>query len=228
MKKQKIYILTTLLLYGSALFGFSEKTTTELTNAVKTEYLKEYPSIIVSNVIITDMSKEQPDDSRLVGMELQRQSLTKSSSTLIAILENGQKKTKRVFVRYEVEALLPMPKAKYNIQKDKIIAEDDVEYENVKLRYLTAKPLGKEELGNVIAKRFLPAGTYITTREAARESLVRKNSTLTAVMIDGGLEIDIEVTALEDGNENQTINVRTKNGKTVKAVVKSKNRVEIR
>ena len=105
MKKQKIYILTTLLLYGSALFGFSEKTTTELTNAVKTEYLKEYPSIIVSNVIITDMSKEQPDDSRLVGMELQRQSLTKSSSTLIAILENGQKKTKRVFVRYEVEKI---------------------------------------------------------------------------------------------------------------------------
>ena len=71
--------MTTLLLYGSALFGFSEKTTTELTNAVKTEYLKEYPSIIVSNVIITDMSKEQQDDSRLVGMELQRQSLVKSA-----------------------------------------------------------------------------------------------------------------------------------------------------
>lgn len=228
MKKQTLYLLGILLLSKIQLFGFSEKITQELINAVKTEYLKEYPSVIVSNVIVTDMSKEQPDDSRLVGVDLQRQSLTKNASTLIAVLENGQKKTKRVFVRYEVEALLPMPKAKYNIQKDKIIAEDDVEFENVKLRYLTAKPLGKEELGNVIAKRFLPAGTYITTREAARESLVRKNSTLTAVMIDGGLEIDIEVTALEDGNENQTINVRTKNGKTVKAIIKSKNRVEIR
>jgi flagella basal body P-ring formation protein FlgA len=38
----------------------------------------------------------------------------------------------------------------------------------------------------------------------------------------------MEVRALEDGDINDTINVRAKNGKNLKAFVASKERVEIR
>ncbi len=47
-------------------------------------------------------------------------------------------------------------------------------------------------------------------------------------MTQDTLEIELEVTALEDGNADETINVKTKNGKMMRAFITKDGRAEIK
>lgn len=213
---------------AAALFAFSDKTEAELKSAIKNEYTKEYPQIAIVSIKVQEGSKENVSGYRFSAIEMQRQNLSKNSGVVLAIFVNEKNETKRVFVRYEIEALLEVLKAKHNLQKDKILSQEDVNIENIALKNIFFKPLTKDELGSVSTRRFISVGTVITQKDASKPPAIRKNSLIYAVIRQDSIEIEMEVRALEDGDINDTINVRAKNGKNLKAFVASKERVEIR
>lgn len=224
-------LLISLLINGAiaaSLFAFSDKAEADLKSAIKNEYIKEYPQIAVVSIKVQEGSKENISGYRYSAIEMQRQNLTKNNGVVLAIFVNEKNETKRVFVRYEIEALLEVLKAKHNLQKDKILSQEDVNIENIALKNIFFKPLTKDELGSVSTKRFISGGTVITQKDASKPPAVRKNSIVYAVIRQDAIEIEMEVTALEDGDIGDTINVRAKNGKNMKALVASKERVEIR
>ena len=224
-------LLISLLINGAiaaSLFAFSDKAEADLKSAIKNEYIKEYPQIAVVSIKVQEGSKENISGYRYSAIEMQRQNLTKNNGVVLAIFVNEKNETKRVFVRYEIEALLEVLKAKHNLQKDKILSQEDVNIENIALKNIFFKPLTKDELGSVSTKRFISGGTVITQKDASKPPAVRKNSIVYAVIRQDAVEIEMEVTALEDGDIGDTINVRAKNGKNMKALVASKERVEIR
>ncbi len=224
-------LLISLLINGAiaaSLFAFSDKAEADLKSAIKNEYIKEYPQIAVVSIKVQEGSKESISGYRYSAIEMQRQNLTKNNGVVLAIFVNEKNETKRVFVRYEIEALLEVLKAKHNLQKDKILSQEDVNIENIALKNIFFKPLTKDELGSVSTKRFISGGTVITQKDASKPPAVRKNSIVYAVIRQDAIEIEMEVTALEDGDIGDTINVRAKNGKNMKALVASKERVEIR
>lgn len=227
MKKLLVSLSLTLLACIN-LLGFSPQNIKDLQEAIKNEYLKEYPKAAILDIKIVDISKEEVTNLQYKALEIQRQNLQKNNGVVLAVFENDKNVSKRLFVRYEIEALVEIVKAKYNLQKDKILTAEDVILENIKFKTFYSKPLGIEAIGLLSTKRFISSGTILTEKDAAKAPAIKKNSNVYAVMKQDSLEIELEVTALEDGGINDTITVRTKNGKTMRAFVASKNRLEIR
>ena len=227
MKKSLTSLLLTSLL-ALGLYGFSPQNIKELQEAIKIEYTKEYPKAAILDVKIQDISNQNTQNLQYKALEMQKQNLQKSSGVVLAVFEDDKNITKRVFVRYEIEALIEILKAKYNLQKDKILSTEDVIFENEKFKTFYSKPLDRESLGLVSAKRFITGGTILTEKDAARTPAVRKNSVIYAIFKQDSLEIELEVTALEDGGINDTISVKTKSGKMMRAFVAAKDRLEIR
>lgn len=217
-----------LLILASTLFAFSDKTTKELQEAIKTEYAKEYPSIVITSVNISETIKYDSKNLVFKALELQRQNLQKNSGIVLAVFEDEKNATKKTFVRYEIEALLEVAKAKYNLPKDKILGLDDVVFENIQFNHFYSKPLDKQEILGLATKHFIPTGSLLTQKDAAKPPLVKKGVSATAVLIQDGLEIELEVTALEDGNADETINIKTKNGKMMRAFITKDGRLEIK
>lgn len=209
-------------------FAFSPKTTAELQEAIKIEYSKEYPSITITSVNITETVKEDTKNLTFKALELQRQNLQKNSGAVLVIFEDEKKATKKTFVRYEIEALLEVAKAKYNLPKDKIIGSDDVVFENIQFKNFYSKPLEKQEILGLATKRYIPIGAILSAKDAAKAALVKKGSLIVATMTQDTLEIELEVTALEDGNADETINVKTKNGRMMRAFITKDGWVQIK
>ncbi len=220
------YLLVAIL--ACNVLAFSPNTVTELQEAIKTEYSKEYPSLLVTSVNITEAVREDTKNLTFKALELQKQNLQKNSGAVLVIFEDEKKITKKTFVRYEIEALLEVAKAKYNLPKDKIISSDDIIFENVQFKNFYSKPLSKQEISGLATKRFIPAGTTITAKDATRAPLIKKGALIVATMTQDTLEIELEVTALEDGNADETINVKTKNGRMMRAFITKDGRAEIK
>ncbi len=208
-------------------FGFSQESEKKIEEAIKNEYIKEYPEIIISSVTIEDMTKESRQNWRYTALEMQKQNTQKDNGVVLAIFETEKNTTKRVFVRYKIEALLSIVKAKYNLQKDKIITSEDIITESIKFKNFYSKPIPESSAKGLVTKRFITVGTVLTDKDVARPSAVKKNSTLYALMRQKGLEIELEVIALQDGNIGETISVKAKNGTIMKALIKQDGRLEI-
>lgn len=226
--KKLLASLFVIAVFANFVFAFSQKTEGELKDAIKNEYQKEFPTILISDIKIEHTTKEDFGNLRYKAMEMQKQNLQKDSGVVLAIFEGDKNSTKRLFVRYKIEALLEIVKAKYNLQKDKIIDLDDVLADNVPFKNFYSKPISKESLKGLAAKRFMTAGSIIFEKDVGRSATLKKNSSSYATMKMDGLEIELEVVALEDGNIGETINVKTKNGKTMKAYLNKDGRLEIR
>lgn len=226
--KKLLASLSVIAVFAGSLLAFSTKTEAELKDAIKNEYQKEFPSILISDIKIEAATKENLAGLRYKALEIQKQNLQKDSGVILAIFDGERNSTKRLFIRYKIEALLEIVKAKYNLQKDKIIDLDDVLIENVPFKSFYAKPISKESVKGLAAKRFISVGSIIFEKDAGRSATLKKNSSSYAIMKMDGLEIELEVIALEDGNVGETINVKTKNGKIMKAFIGKDGRLELK
>jgi len=213
--------------FGVSLFGFTPENEKKLEEAIKIEYQKEYPTIVISIVKIEDMVKEERQNLRYVGLEMQRQNLQRDSGVILAVFESDKNSTKRVFVRYKIEALLTVVKAKYNLQKDKIITSEDIMTESIRFNNFYSKPLSESTVQGLATKRFIALGTVLTQKDATKPPVIKKNSLHGALMRQKGLEIELEVAAMQDGNCGETISVKAKNGTIMKAFITTNNRLEI-
>jgi len=210
-----------------SLLGFSQEAEKKLEDAIKNEYLKEYPSMIVSSIKIDDMTKENRQNFVYKALEMQKQNMHKDNGVVLAIFETEKNATKRVFVRYKIEALMSIVKAKYNLQKDKIITSDDIVTENIQFKNFSSKPLSESAAKGLATKRFIGFGTILTEKDAAKPSVIKKNSSQYASMYQQGLEIELEVIAMQDGNTGETISVKAKNGMIMRALINQNNKLEI-
>ncbi|HDX8141679.1 TPA: flagellar basal body P-ring formation protein FlgA, partial [Campylobacter fetus subsp. venerealis] len=80
----------------------------------------------------------------------------------------------------------------------------------------------------LITRTRIKRGKILTNRQFKTLSDIKKGDLINAVLKDGALNIEVLVTALEDGNVGDIIQVRNENNQVFKANVISKNRVLIR
>lgn len=219
------------LLYSALfvnVFGFSQDTKESIMLDIKNEYKREYPEIKISNIEIENISNDTQNGLRYRFLELQKQNLKKNFGVAAALFFTEKNTTKRVFIRYKIEAQLPIVKAKYNLQKDKIITEEDIVVEEAELKSFYSKPLTPKEVIGLATSRFISAKTTLYQKDAKRPPLIRKNSIAYASINEDGVAIEFEVIALEDGNVGDIINVKTKSGKMMKALIDKDGKMELK
>lgn len=221
-------VLFGLLVLSAYLFGFSPESKTAIEAALKEEYAREYKDPIFASIKVESASKDEAKGYFFKGIEISPQNLTKNRGAGSAIFENSDGKVKKLFFRYELDVEIEVLKAVSNLQKDKIIDLREVTVERIKLKNLYAKPLKKESLKNLAAKRLIRAGSVITAQDVGEASAIKKGSSVNVVVIADFLEVETAGVALEDGEIGEHINVKTKNGKVMRAYISSPYRLEVR
>jgi len=223
-------LISFLLLFflSTALQALDKECEAEIKAAVENEYKKEYKTILITSSKVEAATRENLSGFRYVALELQRRNLQRDNGIVLVILEDSNKISKRVFVRYKIDALMEIIKAKYNLQKDKIISSDELLTQSAPFKNYYSRPVAKDSIVGMSSKRFIPAGSIIYEKDIQRPPLVKKNSTSYATMDMEGIEIGLEVVSLEDGNSGETINVKSKNGKIMKALVRENGSLLIR
>lgn len=223
-----IRLLASLFLLLLSLHGDDESFVLQLKQKVQTEYKKEYPSIEISKIEIDSPPIAQKDGYRLLSSTIQKQNLQRNNGVLVCLFAKKSGGEKKFFLKYKLEASLPVAKARYNLQKDKLLTAADVIEESIAFKNLFSKPHNSSSVVGLMAKRYIPSGTVITHNDAKLPPAVRKGDSVEALLRDGSVEVGIEVLALQDGYEGESITVKSKSGKIMKAFVNMGGRLELR
>lgn len=77
--------------------------------------------------------------------------------------------------------------------------------------------------------RAVPAGRLLTWRDISRRPLVKKNSLVEVIAVDGPLAVTMKGLAMESGAQGETVTIRnTESRKDFSALVVDENRVQVR
>jgi flagella basal body P-ring formation protein FlgA len=166
------------------------------------------------------------EKKNIKGIVVTKQAVKKSNGSFYLLYEKENER--RVYFEFKVDAELVCLKANRAINKKETIKAEDVTIELMPFRRLKAFLASKEDLGSHMLKRYVRSGDIIYKRDLSKNTLVRKNSKLKALIIDGGVELFFDVVALRDGDIGDVIEVRKPNGKQYSAIITAKNRVKIK
>ncbi|AGZ81752.2 flagellar basal body P-ring formation chaperone FlgA [Campylobacter fetus] len=146
-----------------------------------------------------------------------------------ALYEMPNKLNKSIFFKFKIDAKVNVLVAIKDIDRDHILNLSDYEQRSVSLKEYDKEAL-KETPKNIklITRTRIKRGKILTNRQFKTLSDIKKGDLVNAVLKDGTLNIEVSVTALEDGSVGDIIQVRNENNQVFKANVISKNRVLIR
>jgi flagella basal body P-ring formation protein FlgA len=195
----------------------------ELVKLFKTEY----PSMSVQNLIIEPASAIGSKNLKFERIEIAQVALKQSSGMFSVVFADGLRQS-RVFFRYKLTAEVETIKAAKDIQKDAVIESSDIEMSKIPFVGVKDKFAQKNEIVGFVAKRYIKAGGIIGSKDAVKQATIKRGAVVTAMILEGELELEFEAVAMEDALMGQNIGIKGKNGKIYKGVVLSPSRVSIR
>jgi flagellar basal body P-ring formation protein FlgA len=183
--------------------------------------LEKKPNIMVKSTLPNDFERYHFE-----SLSLGDNALKKNSGSFIALFTaNG--KPKKITFYYEMEAKLPVFKAKRNLQSGKILQNDDSEVQLVELNALPSRAIVGELPPSLISKNYIKEGQILSDYLFDVKKDVMKKETLKGFLSEGSMVIELHVTLLEDANIGDVVKVKTEQGKVLSAKIISKNEAKI-
>ncbi|MEF3192208.1 MAG: flagellar basal body P-ring formation chaperone FlgA [Campylobacterales bacterium] len=194
--------------------------TTPFDAAIKAEieavFTERFPTIEINAIKLDAITLRQPEGWCLENITLNRSALHHSRGYAEAIIAKDKAKRKLLF-RYDINATIEVLKAVHNIRMGTILSSDLVVRERVALTNLRAIPADVHKIGKIRAKHYIRAGSIIDSSSIIPVPDLPKNSEITLIVKESGIELQITATTLEDGIIGQEIKVRTNEGKIHRA-----------
>jgi flagellar basal body P-ring formation protein FlgA len=187
----------------------------------------EYPSMSVQNLIIEPASAIGSKNLKFERIEIAPVALRQPNGMFSVVFADGLRQS-RVFFRYKLTAEIEVIRASKDIQKDSIIESGDVEMVKTPFVGVKDKLTQKNEIVGLVAKRYVKAGGVISSKDAVKQATIKRGAVVTAMILEGELELEFEAVAMEDALMGQSLSIKGKNGKIYKGVVVSPSRVSIR
>ena len=183
--------------------------------------LEKKPHIMVKSSLPSDFERYHFE-----SLTLSETALKKNSGSFTALFTaNG--KPKKIIFYYEMEAKLPVFKAKRNLQSGKILQNDDSEVQLVALNALPSRAIVGELPPSLISKNYIKEGQILSDYLFDVKKDVMKKETLKGFLSEGIMVIELHVTLLEDANIGDVVKVKTEQGKVLSAKILSKNEAKI-
>ena len=137
------------------------------------------------------------------------------------------KKERKLYFKYKIDATIPLYKASTDIQKGREITPEVAHLAEVLFTTLYHQPLNIDDFYHYIAKRHIKEESILSVEKLKHATDIQRNSTVSAIIKDGGLVLQFQAKALQDGNIGDIIKIRKDYKKSFKARIISKNQVEI-
>lgn len=196
--------------------------TSYIEQKIKEYYKKEYEEIDIKSIsvkprgYITSMPKEY-----ILNI---RNNDFLSSSGIVNIKTTQNKK---LFFDYYITANVPIYTSRDAIKKEMRISHSNCIKKNIVLENFRAKPLQNIDKKSFQAKRHIPKGMILTSRDVESLDVVKRDAAINVSLNKDGIAITFSAKALQDGKVNDIINVQNSSGKILKARVTGSSTAEI-
>ena len=207
------------------LWQFLEAGNLELIKAALTkEYQNNFPQIAIKQVDlkITSLPK---DFEQFEFLRIANGKFNKSQGFLRAEFKTPQNISKNVFFRYFIRANLEVLRSTRAIKRGDRLGALDYKIVLMDFDKVPSNALGVEDLNNLLAKSNISKNTILRQNMFKTTAIIKRNDQVIGVLKDSGVDVLIELVALQSANLGERIRVKSKDGKVMQGVVMGKNRV---
>ena len=183
--------------------------------------IEKKPLIMVKSTLPNDFERY-----RFESIALNENALKKNSGSFISLFSINNKPKKITFY-YEMEAKLPVFKAKRNLQSGKILTYDDTEAVLVDINSIPSRAIVGEIPPSLMSKNHIKEGQILSDYLFETKKDLMKKETLKGFFSEGTMVIEVHVTLLEDANIGDVVKVKTEQGKVLRAEILSKHEAKI-
>jgi flagella basal body P-ring formation protein FlgA len=208
-----------------AIVQFSKKSpidTSKLKHAVQQLYSKLYSDISIDSIEIHPRSYIATLPANYT-INFQK----KAPLACDGIVSITTPKKRKIFFNYHIEATVSVLRARETIQKDEELSTINTRKKSIILKKFYSIPIQHLPSGSLQAKHRIAKEKIITQRDVVALWYVRRGDTVSLTLKNQALFINMSAKALQNGRIGEYIQVRTRNGKKLKAKVVGKNRVEV-
>ena len=195
----------------------------DLKNQLQNYYIQHYKNIKISNIeltsnhYLTHLPKEYT-------LSFPRNAYL-SKRGVFYIKTN---KNKKIFFHYTVDATISLYEAKKEIQKGEELSFLNCKKKSIMLDKFRAMPLLELPRGRYEAKHRIKKSTLLTKRDVTGLYLIKRGSSVSVTLQDGGVSITFSARALQNGRYGDTIALREHNNKKIYVIVTGKNRAKVK
>lgn len=196
-----------------------------LKNALIKEYESHYAKILIKSVEL-DANGLPKDFESYQFLRIDNLRFDRANGYLRAVFKNeaGQR---NFFFRYFIKADLQVLRANRDLKRGERLGALDytpilMSFDKVPLKALS---LGDDL--NLIAKTNIAKNAILRQSMFKEAELIKKGALVRGILKEAGVQIFIELSALQGGNKGDLIKLKNKEGKLMQGVILDKNQVQI-
>jgi flagella basal body P-ring formation protein FlgA len=155
------------------------------------------------------------------------QNLKKNKGNFIVLYKNEKDRISRIYFRFKIIAKITLFKAKNNITNGKILSRKNYERVVTKFDKIPMNFIDAKSLNGYISRNYIRKGQILTTFLLKKKKLIQKRDSVTAIIRNGGLQLEFIAKALNSGNKNEYIQVINSSGKVFRVKVTGPGTVEV-
>ena len=187
---------------------------TPISDEVFSLFENEYPSMIINDIHITP---KHPLNylPEYYTLNFKNSNLRRSQGFFYIETASG----KKIHFKYYVDAVIELIQSSQRIRRNEIIDETNTETSSVKFTNFRGKYIDSSQLGNVVAKTYIPKNRAILLRSVAKMQVVKRGQYIKGILEDGVVYIEVEVKVLKSGGIGDIIWIETPNGTRLRAKI---------
>ncbi len=184
------------------------------------KYISKYPTIKIQKIYITSASPLSPSLSlfRLFKIDIKEYNYRNSKATFGAIYKRGEA-TKKIYLKYKIDANISVFKANYNLRNGKILNPDDYRKAEIKLDNLPLNIIIGNITNDYIVKGYVRKDSILSTNNLKIKKNLLKGAFIKARIKEENMILDIDAHLLSDANIGDKVKLQTTNGKILNAKI---------
>ncbi|WP_260604835.1 flagellar basal body P-ring formation chaperone FlgA [Campylobacter sp. MIT 12-8780] len=195
---------------------------------VKLELIKTYqnkfPTLIIKDIELHTNSLPR-DFSQYKFLKLAQGKFNRANGYLRAEFKSPQNLQRNIFLRYFIKADLEVLRANKDLERGQSLSAFDYNLVLMSFDKVPQDALLRDDDLDLIAKTTIRKNSILKKNMFKGNKLIKKNNTIQGLLKDEGLNVLIEVSALESGDKGEIIKVKTKDGKVMQGQIINKNEV---
>jgi flagella basal body P-ring formation protein FlgA len=197
-----------------------------LKSEIRKKYINFYENISIKEIKIKPNGYFNQQNMTLEEIIFSKNNLLKNKGSFSAYFKN-QKRKKKVFFKFEIDAFIKVLKTTKDIKKNSILNHFNTTSQTIHFIRFSSKPLSLSKRDLVQLKRYIKKDKIILANMVKNIPAIMKNQKVKAVFTDGAVSITIFATATQDGDIGDKITIKTDDGKKYKALIVDKNHLVI-
>jgi len=189
---------------------------------ISEEFQSFYPMLDIEKVLVfpKNLIKNMPEDYSII---FKNSNLRRSNGYFYIQTDNRRK----IHFKYKLKAYLDVIKTAERVRRGTILDSSNTYSKTIKFSRFKSSYITENQLGNIIAKSYIPKDREITERQIEKIKLIKRNQFVQGFIKDGAVYIEVEVRALQSGGVDEIIRVESPDGAKLRGKIVNSKLIEI-